>query len=186
MNIATTKAAAAAIKRHYSMTSGSFNGRSQYDGQYLKQTTSGPRWTYCSGYSIITSPDPLPGLEQLPDLGQLDPVEFMENHLYSFKPTSRREYHAAPETVTRAAVDAWRKNKENNGLAYAIQDRGQEIGVNARYLSDLMTIYPKALLYVAGPLDPIILSDAGPLEPVALVMPVRLDANRAGHARRTA
>lgn len=72
----------------------------------------------------------------------------------------------------------YRKTEDGKKYAYAIQDGDQEIGVNARYMLDLLTIYPAARVFVGGPFDIIILADPETLDPVAAVSPVRLDINR--------
>ena len=179
MKPATTKAAAAAIKRHFNQTAPEH--KPEYMGQYKTETERGPVWSYFCGFSIITSPDPLPELPILETGPQADPVAYMRKLIESAGKNwrySSREYHAPAEPVTRSALTAWRKAHDARE-AYPIPDGDQEIGVNARYMLDLLTVYPEARIYCAGPLEPLILADPETLDPVAAVAPVRLDANRA-------
>lgn len=179
MKPATTKAAAAAIKRHYNQTAPEY--KPLYNGQYQTETENGIVWAYFSPYSIITSPEPLPDLPHVERVNQRNPLEYMQKLMEDagkYWRYSSREYHAPAEAVTRSALTAWRREHDARE-AYAIQDGDQEIGVNARYMLDLLTVYPEARLYVAGPLKPILLADPETLDPVAAVSPVRLDANRA-------
>lgn len=179
MKPATTKAAAAAIRRHFNQTAPEH--KPEYMGQYMTQTAAGPVWSYFSPFSIITGPDPLPDLPRVERVNQMDPVAYMKKAIDNAGKYSRwssREYHAPAQAVTVAALKEYRKTEDGKKYAYAIQDGDQEIGVNARYMLDLLTIYPAARVFVGGPFDIIILADPETLDPVAAVSPVRLDINR--------
>lgn len=171
MKPAMTKAAAAAIRRLFNQTATVDNPL--YHGQYMTQTAAGPVWSYFGPFSIITAPDPLPGLPRVERVNQWDPVAFMQKAIDRAGKYSR-EYHAPDQAVTVAALKEYRKTEAGKKYVYAIHDGDQEIGVNARYMLDLLTIYPAARVFVGGPLDIIILADPETLDPVAAVPPVKL------------
>lgn len=186
MTIATTKAAAAAILNHYADTAGLMkeDKRSIYGGQYKIETPDGPLYCYVSGYSIITSPDPLPGLEIIETKDQLNPYEYMRKAQeqarngwrYGGRWTAGQDYHQPETLLNREALKAWKRTPEGKTYGFSIEDGPQRIGVSARYALDFMTIYPKALVFVAGPLDPIIFADPETLDPAGMIMPVNPSA----------
>lgn len=174
MKPATTKAAAAAILNHYADTAGLMkeDKRSIYGGQYKIETPDGPLYCYVSGYSIITSPDPLPGLEIIETKDQLNPYEYMRKA----QEQARQDYHQPETPLNREALKAWKRTPEGKKHGFSIEDGPQRIGVSARYALDFMTIYPKALVFVAGPLDPIIFADPETLDQAGMIMPVNPSA----------
>lgn len=185
MKPATTKAAEKAILRHYKTLVKS--EYPDYMGQYQTETETGTTWTYCNGITMMTSPEPIPGIPVIEYRHQLRP-EIMKDQINAARDKWRRrrggEYHAPAEAVTRKALETWRREHKDKKEPFRIQDGPQEIGINSRYLLDFMTIYPNARLYVAGPLDPVLLLDPGKQDqrPVACIMPIRIAAS----ARRTA
>lgn len=137
------------------------------------QFEQGGKWWLCDGYRLYSSPEKYP--DTIPTIqSTFNAEKIMQDNLKRWS-----EYHAAPETVTRAALKEHKANPENKPKSkydtprpYAIEDGAQMIGVNAEYLLDALTLYPSATLMIAAPLLPLVLAQDG--EPVALVMPVRL------------
>lgn len=177
MKAKETKAAAAAIRRIFATVDNA--GKAQYKGQYK----TGDRYSFYGPYLTMTADAPIPGMPELENIGQTDPAAFLQ--MLIDNPRHRRscrDYHTPEHVPTLDELKAWRRQEDGKILAFPIQDGDQQIGVNARYLIDLMTVFPGLQIYVSGPLDIIILSDEN-LQPVAGIAPVILQLNG---KRRTA
>lgn len=174
MKTATTKAAAAAALRALRAVELNTWSRPEYCGQYLRRTSAGELWTFSGPYMLMTSPEPLPGLPTVETWSQIDPAAYLD------RMTTGRSYAAPAETPTRSQLDAFRRSAGPRA-PYVLQGGGEPVAVNPQYLRDLLTIYPGAVVTIAGPLDPVIIrDDAG--EPVAALAPVRLPKKDAAPA----
>lgn len=137
------------------------------------QFEQGGKWWICDGFRLYSSP------EKYPDTIPTIQSTFNAEKIMDDTRNRWSEYHAAPETVTRAALKEHKANPENKPRnkydtprPYAIEDGEKMVGVNAEHLLDALTLYPSATLMIAAPLMPLVMAQDG--EPVALVMPVRL------------
>lgn len=177
MKAKDTKAASAAIKRIFATVKNA--GKAQYEGQYK----TGDRYSFFGPYLTMTTDAPIPGIPEIENIGQTDPAAFLQSLIDNpRRRRSCRDYHTPEHVPTLEELKAWRRQEDGKFLAFPIQDGDQQIGVNARYLIDIMTVFPDLQLYVSGPLDIIILSDEN-LQPVAGIAPVILQRNE---KRRTA
>jgi hypothetical protein len=124
------------------------------------------------------------GVEIIETKDQLNPYEYMRNAQeqarngwrYGGRWTAGQDYHQPETPLNREALKAWKRTPEGKKHGFSIEDGPQRIGVSARYALDFMTIYPKALVFVAGPLDPIIFADPETLDPAGMIMPVNPSA----------
>lgn len=156
----TTAGALAAMKRRIATSPDRLRGQFEQNGN----------WYIVDGFSLYRSEQKFPAT--IPEIRSDFNAERVLPDL--------NRYHAAPATVTRAALKEWKARPENKpikrgykGKAFAIEEEAQRIGVDPDFLYDAMTVYPEAAVMVSTPFQPILLVKDSSI--CALVMPVRVD-----------